>query len=168
MSTSAQPYHQQDITQAVFNILQNAAEDLGIGSNADNVPDVFYGDQKLIPRTPAICVEPGPMRRNLKGATGPYPTMDNQFNLVIMCYLYSLAGNIQALEINKDLFLDQVQDVLHADYKLSGSPGTTEPGLVIWSHCESIDPGYTIRSGVLMRCGRISWTAMNRSFLLDS
>jgi hypothetical protein len=163
-------YHQQDVTQAVFDILVAAAPGLGIAQNADSVYDVFYGDQVNIPRSPAICVEPAPMRRELKTSSAPYPGMMNTFNLLIMVYLYQIGGigGIQGLDKSKDLLLDQVQDVLHADFRLSGNPGSQDPGLVIFGFCNSIDPGYTMRNGVLMRCGKISWTAQNRSLLLNT
>lgn len=160
-------YHLQDVTQAVWQLLVDSAADLGINANADGIYDVFYGDQQNIPRTPAICVESGPMRRDPHGASAPYPQMLNRFNVIVMVYLYNLSGSNQVLNLDKDLLLDQVQDVLHADFHLSGQPGTPIPGLVTWSHCESIDPGYTSRGGILMRCGRISWVAENRSFLLN-
>lgn len=160
-------YHQQDVTQALFDILVAAAPDLGIAQNDDGVYDIYYGDQQNIPRSPAITIEPAPMRRALKTSSAPYPGMTNTFNAIIMCYLYNLGGDTEVLDKDKDLLLDQIQDVLHADFMLSGSPGTPTPGLIIFGFCESIDPGYTQRGGQLMRCGRISWTGMNRSLLLN-
>jgi len=129
---------------------------LGIASN-NGVYDVYYGDQVNVPRTPAICVEPGAMRRTLAGASNP-PRMENNYNVLIMVYLQELGG-VQKLNKDKDLLLDKVQDALHANFTLGG--------LVLFGHCSEIDPGYAVRSNVLMRCGKISFTAMNKSFLIN-
>lgn len=149
-------YHNQDIVQAVYDLLVAAAPSLGIASN-NGVYDVYYGDQVNVPRTPAICVEPAAMRRELQGASNP-PRMLNSFNVLIMVYLQELGG-IQKLNKDKDLLLDKIQDALHADYTLGGK--------VLFGYCSDIDPGYAVRSNVLMRCGKISFTATNKSFLID-
>jgi len=152
-------YHAQDIVQGVFDTLSTAASSLGIAVNSGAASgyDVFYGDQTNIPRTPTICVEPGTLTRTLDGAATPPPTL-NEFEVLILVYLQELGG-IQTLEKSKDLLLDQVVDVMHEDWTLGG--------LLVFGYCHTIDPGYAMRGNKLMRCGKISYRGMNKSFLIN-
>ena len=97
------------------------------------------------------------MRRELQGASNP-PRMLNSFTVQIMVYLQELGG-VQKLNKDKDLLLDQIQDALHADFTLGGK--------ILFGHCSEIDPGYAVRGNTLMRCGRITYSAQNKSFLID-
>lgn len=149
-------YKSQDIVQGVFNTLVAAAPALGISNRPDGTPDVYYGDQMTIPRTPTLCVEPAPMTRKFDGASHP-PRMQNMFDVMIMAYIQEI-NNIESITKEKDLLMDSIQDVMHADWTLGG--------LLLYGICSALDPGYALRGNRLMRCAKITYSGMNKSFLI--
>jgi hypothetical protein len=159
LSIADAPYKLSPVVNGVISTLTASADAMGIAVNPGTQdPDIYYGDQVLIPRNPAICVEPGPLKRTLDGASNP-PRMQNDFTVLILVYIQEI-NDIQQVNRDRDALLDQVQDVMHADWTLGG--------LLVFGHCTDIDPGYAIRSGKLVRCGRITYEGMNKSFLIDN
>jgi hypothetical protein len=127
--------------------------------------DVFYGDMDLIPRTPAACIETGPLVRQLTGAMA---RVDNSFTIYIMVY----HGKVQDVQLNKlqcDQFAVAIQNKLHTDLRLDDpsvdATVTRGNGLVYYGMVTGIEPGYTIRSKSLMRTSRITWEGNSKTNL---
>ena len=114
---------------------------------------VYYGDQERIPSTPCAAVETGPLNRTLAGAS--FRT-DNTITIFVLLYLAKLQ-DVQATRKQVDELAEAVMDVLHADINMGG--------LVIHGHVTSMEPGYAIRGGALMRAARITWTGLSKTSL---
>lgn len=115
--------------------------------------DVFYGDQMLIPRTPAVCVEAGPLNRELSGIGGKGRTT-NTITVFLLCYI----ARIQDMQLTRreaDEFAEKIMDILHQD--------VTRSGLVVHGFVTGIEPGYATRGDTNMRAARITWTGMTKT-----
>lgn len=124
------------VTDYIYNKLVAAKTALAVA-------DVWYGDQVDIPRTPALCVEPGPKNRVLHGV--PRRSEVN-FSTYILVY----HGEIRSVETNRrecDLLAEAVELLIHQDPRLGDN--------VIHSMATSVDPGYANRAAGLYRVSRI-------------
>lgn len=123
---------------------------LGIG-----IPDMYFGDQNRIPRTPALCVDSGDYSRTLSGRGGKGRT-DNIFTVFTMFYLCKVA-DIQATKLSVEQLAETAMDILHAD--------VTFGGLVIHGFVTKIEPGYSMRQGVLFRTARMTWEGLTKTLI---
>lgn len=131
------------VADAVKAVLENAGNGLGF-------LDVYYGDQELIPRTPAATVEPGGIRSELAGA--PALALNN-IPISIMIY-HAGVKNTQVTRKECDQKAMLVRGVLHNDLHLGG--------LVIHGYCTNIESGYAQRSNTLFRATRITWEGTSK------
>jgi hypothetical protein len=127
-------------------ILDDAKPQLG-------VVDVFYGDQRKIPRTPTVCVEPGGKDREYAGA--PRAVM-NTLELVILVYHMRIA-DVQSVREEVDTIAEDVEAFLHND--------KTVNGLAIDSLVTSMDSGYAVRANTLFRTTRLTFQMRSKTYL---
>lgn len=123
-----------------------------------SIPDaamVFYGDQQMVPRTPAVAVEPGALTRSLsgKGASG---RTDNVFTIYLMAYLAKISSN-QAVRKQSDELAERLVNILHSD--------RTMGGLVIHGFVTSLESGFAVRGGTLMRTARLTWQGLTKTLI---
>lgn len=141
------------VTKAIESKLKLPASVATLG--LDSAEDVTYGDQEKIPRTPFICVESGPKIRELSGIGGKGRT-DNRFTVFIMCYI----SEVRSVQLNReeaDTLAEQVELLLHEDVTLGGK--------VIHGFVTGIEPGFSTRSGKLMRVARITWQGLTKTLI---
>lgn len=134
------------ITDKIYTILDDAKTSLG-------VMDVYYGDQELLPRTPAVTVESGAYSRELAGMGGKGMT-ENRSTVYVMVYF----GRVQDVQQNSrdaDALSEAIMDVLHTDVTLEG--------LIVHGHVSGIEPGYATRRGVLLRSARVTWNGLTKT-----
>jgi hypothetical protein len=137
----------ETITQTIVSLLEDHTE-LGF-------EDVFYGDQDLIPRTPAAAVESAGLARELQGiATGGMTR--NELSVYIFVY-HCPIQSAQKTRKECDQFAEQVQRLLHNDVTLGG--------LVIHGFCNNSEPGVAVRGGAAMRAHRITWMGISKTRL---
>ncbi len=139
------------VTDAIIAKIESKIVLLGLAS----VADVTYGDQQKIPRTPFVTVESGPKTRELTGIGGKGRT-DNRFTVFILGYI----SNIRTIQTNRreaDLFGEQLELYLHEDVTLGG--------LIIHGFVTSIEPGYSTRSGELMRVVRLTYQGLTKTLI---
>lgn len=117
--------------------------------------DVYYGDQNMIPRTPAACVDPGNFTKELSGIGGKGRT-DNSTTVYIMVYI-ARVSDMQAARKEINELSEKIMDVLHEDVTLGG--------LVVHGLVTSIEPGYATRGQVTMRAARITWQGLTRTLI---
>jgi hypothetical protein len=120
--------------------------------------DVFYGDQKQIPRTPALCIEPDGKKRDLSGA--PRRT-ENTFGIYFLLYVSTVAS----VETNaRDALVlgETIETFLHQDPTCHTAPA--QP-LVVHGYCVEVEPGYRTRGDTLYRACRIKYEAINKTCL---
>lgn len=126
------------------------------------IEDVWYCDQQKIPKTPAVCVEPGILSRQLQG--DPMQTL-NTFTIVLIVYG---AGLQDLQETQREV--DDLCDRLAAKVNLESTPGnlggSQMDGLVIYGMVSEHQYGYAVRSNKLMRANRLVWTGMNKTGLV--
>lgn len=128
---------------AVMTLLTNAKTDLGLGA-------VFYGDQTKIPSRFTACVEPDSDKAQLQGG---FRRVDR--TVVIYVLLYDSA--IQSTSDNRresDVKAELIENLLNKNAYLEG-----------FTHCyvTSIESGYAIKDGSVMRSNRITYECTRKS-----
>lgn len=134
------------VVQAVYDLLTNSKVALGL-------QDVWYGDQNLIPRYPAVAVEAGPFTRQLAGIGGKGRT-DNQIRVLLLVYSAKIA-DVQTTRKATDILSETIMDKLHEDITMGNT--------VIHGFVTAIEPGYATRGGTLMRTTRITWEGFTKT-----
>lgn len=113
------------------------------------IEDVYYGEEQLIPRTPAVSVAVSKSRV-------PYQTGSTYlvtFNAVIDVF-HSKYKSKQITRQECDQFAQSVEKLLHADLKLGG--------LVTNSFVSAIQTGGLRAGTTLMQASRLTWQATSR------
>jgi hypothetical protein len=137
------------VSDAIVAKLEEHLEELGLN-------DVFFGDQDLIPRSPAVCVEPGDKVRDLQGATR---RTENVFTIYLLVY-HSEVRSPQSNRRDADSLAEAIETLLHGDATLGG--------LVRHCYVIKIESGYSRKSNALMRSSRITFEARNMTMLPSS
>ncbi len=132
-----------EICEAVEDYLNDGAGDLGI-------VDVWYGDERAIPRTPAIGIVPGDKSRTLT-ETGSMTT--NSFDVQITIY-HSRLDNPNVTRKECDKLAEEVEAYLHDNKHMND--------LVIFGYVQRIQAGVSTMNRVSMRATRLMWTAMTK------
>jgi hypothetical protein len=113
--------------------------------------DVWYGDQEMVPRTPAVAVEPGSKARVIAGTSR---STENRLTVYLMVYVAKIQ-DVQATRKTTDQIAEAIEVHLHNDPTLGG--------LVIFSMVSSVESGYAIRGGTLMRSARMTWEGLSKT-----
>lgn len=141
-----------EVTEYIIQLLQ---EDNGATTS---VPEgnVWYGDQELIPRTPFVCVETGPMRSELAGVS---VMLQNDMTIYLMVYHTNLRDpeGEQMTRRECDQMSYDIRTLLHSDKQMGG--------LVIHGHVTAMDPGYARRQNSLMKTTRITWSGLTKKMV---
>lgn len=115
--------------------------------------DVWYGDQQLVPRMPAVAVDPRRVR------TRPSDTghmARNDFEVDLYVYHSKLQGPTTNLKECLQL-ANSIKDLLHDDVMLGG--------LIVYGHVEEIATGYSTKSNVIIKSTRIQWVGLSKTRL---
>jgi hypothetical protein len=126
------------------------------GTNDLGIQDVFYGDQNRLPRTPAVCVEPGEKRRKLEG-------LPRRALTTMICYVLVYHNPVTSREVaqeEKDNLTEAIEDKLHADAQMGGT--------VIDSMVLTTEYGYAQRNNTLFRVSRLAFEATSKVNLPSS
>lgn len=122
------------------------------------IQDVFFGDQLMVPHTPAICVEPGRKRRNLEGV----PDM-TRMEIDTTFYVYHSKVDSEKQQARDDCikFAEDVEDYLHVNHlRLFDLAGTQQ--LTIHSYCTDFDPGYSFKRNTWYHAVQMTWTNLTK------
>src|SRR2546421_3854948 len=112
--------HTSVVATAIKNLLQTNQQSLGLSL-------VLYGQQLMIPQSPAAVVVPGPKQRMLVGIQGPGGRTDNFLTVYIEVH-NSMVGSEDEERLIVDQIAEGVEDKIHSD--------TTMGGLVIHGFVE--------------------------------
>lgn len=113
--------------------------------------DIKYGDETLIPRTPALSILGGPHSLNLV-ETGF--TVMNTFDITFIIWHAKLgAQNLNRLQCIK--MAEALRDFLHVDKELGG--------LLFASNCTGIEPGYSEAGQQIMVTTRVTWQGRSKT-----
>lgn len=136
------------VANYIYQMLHNPTNMTALG-----LQDVWYGDQELLPRTPAACVAPGNKTREFQGAT--FRTL-NTFETYILAYY----GKIQDVQQNlhaATTLADAIETLVHSDLKLGGN--------VIYVLCTQNEPGMITKAGALLMGARMTFQSMSKTTL---
>jgi hypothetical protein len=112
---------------------------------------IYYGDQNLIPKVPALCLEPVQKEREL---TATQMQSTNTFTIAFMVY-HSILGSIQDARLKADEFAETIEAFLHSNKSLDG--------MLIHSHCTSVESGYAQRGNTIMVTSRLTWQGLSKT-----
>lgn len=113
--------------------------------------DVWYGDQNMIPRTPAAAVEPGSKTRAWSGTSSQ---SENRFSIDVIIFHSRLEDvNLTRKEALEQA--EQVEELLHSDLTMGG--------LVIDSLCTAVEPGYAERGNLLLQATSVTWEGRSKT-----
>ena len=136
------------VTQKIYDIIEANKSDLGLQT-------VFYGDQSLVGKVPAVAVESGPRESGLAGA--PSYRVDHIFNVFILIYHAELR-NTQVTKKECEEVAEAVENVLNANKNLDG--------LVLQGNVVGLDPGYANRANTIYRASRIHWQGTSKTQII--
>lgn len=124
-----------------------------VNGQVGDANDVYYGDQEKFPRTPSICVDPGPLQRTLQGVS--FRT-DNNFAIYILVYHAKIQDN-QLSRKEAQQISEAITTLIHQDPQLGG--------LVIHSFCPLNESGYVYRQNTMYRTNRITFEPYSKTRL---
>jgi hypothetical protein len=139
-----------DSSEVVANYVYQKLQDPTNMSNL-GYTDVWYGDQELLPHTPALCVSPGTKKREFQGAS--YRTLNSIETYIVVYY-----GKIQDVQVNlhaAQTMADALETLIHSDLTLGG--------LVIATLCTQNEPGYLRKGTDLMQGNRLTFESMSKT-----
>jgi hypothetical protein len=134
------------VATAIFSIIQAQVIPLGV-----NV--MYYGDQTILDKTPAVCVSPGNKTREWEGAS--LGTRN-----VFETYVYVYYGKIQDVQVNlhaAQTLADAIEPVVHANITLGG--------IVIGTLCTQNEPGVINKMGSLLMGNRMTFESFSKTRL---
>jgi hypothetical protein len=133
-----------EVAKGIISYLNDSKDELGIRR-------VWYGDDDMVPETPAITVVPGNMTTEISETAF---TITNQIP-IILTVLHSRLDN---QEVNREQCDEKAFDIrqeLHKDPRMGG--------LVVFGYVSSMEPGFTTRQRVMLRATRIIWSGMSKT-----
>lgn len=134
----------------ILNLLQSSASTLGI----DPERGFYFGEQDLLPTSPAICVLPAPETSAYAGAGGR-PVMI-QFQTYVMVYV-DIIRDVQLNTHQATQLTTAIKHVVHADKNLGGN--------VLDCYCVQVEPGYALKKGALMAAARMNFRSKAKKIL---
>ena len=143
-----------DSSEVVANYIYTMMKGVAETFSPEQIQDVFYGDQVLLPKTPAICVVPGVKQREFQGAS---LRVLNIFETLIYVY-YCKIQDVQQNTHGCVALADAIEKFVHADFTLGGN--------VFSIICEQSEPGIATKSGDLMMAARLLFRSQSKTMLL--
>ena len=121
-------------------------------SSGNAAQDVWYGDDSyLLPRTPALCVVPGP-EVSVYNGVGGRPVMMT-FTTFVMVYYGKLQDH--QLNVHGSLTIaNSIKRFINADVTLGGN--------AIDSFVAAIDPGVAIKGGAMLDTTRMTFKTRSK------
>jgi hypothetical protein len=139
------------IAQRLQVLLDAAKVTLGIA-------DVWFGDQTLLPHTPALCIEPGRKQRLLKGIPD---LTQNSIDTSLLLY-HSAISETQANRVQAIQTAEAVERFLHINhFNLQNAAGDQ---IVVYGFITDMDPGYAYKNtGTLYSAVQMTWSALTKT-----
>ncbi len=140
------------MAQKIFDIIDADKVNQGIA-------DVLWGNQIMIPRSPAVVVSANGKRRTLAGVTGPGGRTANVLLATIEVHR-SKVGDEEPERKLTDNMATAVERLLHADVTLQG--------IIIHGFVEQVDRGEaTLANNSMFRTARLSFVGQTKTYLTD-
>lgn len=151
------PYNLSDstleIANRIFEILDDAKAELGLA-------DVWFGDTTP-PRVPALCVEPGNKRRQLRGV----PDMTEMvIDTGLLIYYARVDQSDQQARRACIAFGERVENYLNVNHlRLISKDGSRQ--LTIHGFCTDFDPGYAYKPNTRYHAINMVWSSLTKTSL---
>ena len=123
------------------------------------VQDVWYGDQVNLPRTPALCIEPGRKTRQFAGA----PDMtDNNFDVFFLLY-HGAVRETQTTRKEAITCAEAIEKYFQVNhFNLANASGDQ---IALFGYFREVDPGYVYKNGTLYSAVRMTWNGYTKTSL---
>lgn len=122
------------------------------------VAAVYYGDQDIVPVTPAVCIEPGSRTRTLQGA--PNMTL-NEFEVYILVYHAKVQDDMTTRK-EVDQVAYSLEKLIHQDLQLKNGGATPN---MIHGFVRSHESGIKYMQNTLYRSARLTYYGQNKTSL---
>lgn len=143
----------------IYDIL--VANAVGLGLAGPTKTNVWYGDQSMLPETPAVCIEPGTKTRDLRGV----PDMTEN-NMDVHIFLYHSAVGTEQQQSRRDTvgFAEAIERFLHINHlNMVNSIGEQ---IIVHGFVRSLDAGYQYKNGsTLYNAVHMVWTGFTKTSL---
>lgn len=140
------------VAQRFHRIAFNNKATLGFAS-------VWFGDQRMLPRTPTLCVEPGRVSREL------YATQNRTANDIDTTFLiyHSPVQEKQEARAEAIRLAEYFVHYLEMNHlRLFDAAGNQ---LTIHGHGIEIDPGFAYKAGTLYHAIQVNWRSITKTWL---
>jgi hypothetical protein len=144
------------LTHSLVEVTDYVVAKLEANRDALGLYAVYFGDQRQIPGTPVVCVEPDHKRNELISA---FRKIEVVCVLQIIIY-HSKVTDTQTNRRGADILAEDIEDLLHADPQLGG--------LAIHCYVTSVNSGYSTKADALMRSCRIQFEVESQNQLPGS
>jgi hypothetical protein len=145
------------IAQRLHRIIFNNRAQLGF------LGGVWFGDQRMLPRTPSVCIEPGIARRDLSGAQNR--TL-NEIDTIFLIYHSPVSEQQNArretIEVAENLVRYLERNHLRLYTARSNNP---EDQLTIHGHAIEVDPGFAAKQNTLYHAVQVTWRSTTKTWL---
>jgi hypothetical protein len=136
------------VANYIYTMLNESANKTALG-----VVDTWYGDQTLLPHTPALCVAPGNKQRTFQGVP---LRIQSTFETYVMVY-FAIIQDIQQNLHGATTLADSVELLIHSDIRLGGN--------VVSCLCVQNEPGMITKSGNLVIGARLTFQSISKTNL---
>lgn len=122
--------------------------------NVDPQKGYYFGEQDLIPTSPAICVVPG-TETSVYDGVGGVPVI-----ITFLTYVMVYVDKVQDIQVSTHGAMQLaalVKRVIHPDTRLGGN--------VLDCFCSNMEPGYAIRRNSLMAAARLTFRSRSKVLL---
>jgi hypothetical protein len=139
------------LTDSLVVVAQAVQAIVVANKTAWGIQDIYYGDQTLIPRSPAVCIETGEKVRELNGA--PRRVLVT-LPVYLLVYHNALMPSSDTQRHDNDLLAETIEAELHNHKDLGG--------IVVHCYCTALEAGYQLKSGTLWQTTRITLEATSQ------
>jgi len=140
-----------NLSASLLTVSEALHDHLKAGKTQLGLEDVWYDITGLVPRTPAILIEPDTKTRELTN-TG-FQTLNTFSVAVIIIHSRMASNSITNAECLK--LAEDVESYIHTDRTLGG--------ILIHSYVISIEQGSVTQQKVLLRATRLVWNGISKT-----
>lgn len=130
---------------------------------------VYFGDQVMLPGTPALCIEPGTLKQDLVSASN---RTQNDIDTYFLVY-HAPISEKQNARREAIAVAENLKRFLHRNHlRLYTAPATIggleqdlNRQLTVHGHCVETDPGYQFKQGTLYNAVQMTWRSLSKTWL---
>lgn len=121
------------------------------------IQQVLYGDQLMVPGSPAVVIRAGRKRRTLRGVAAPGGKVDNSLTVLVDVMAADVLSGEEASRLAVDTLAENVEKLFYVDVTIGG--------LVIHGFVEDWDPGAIFINNSKWRTVRMTYVGRTVTYL---